>query len=217
MKYYSLDIETNHSDVSVAIPLQIALREVNERNFKPTCNFYSVRVKYDPPPDISPWSRDNLPPYLLDNEGILLTDAIQGMFRFVDQLRCGDPDPATLIGHNILAFDIPILRRHVSHQQWSQFFHYRVRDTSVLCNSLADAGLLEHGRLGDYLNQFNITQWVAHDASDDARCEAELYSSLVTKLNHMEQRIEDEFGPSRLEEWSETSKKRFGCFRYGEF
>lgn len=182
----SLDIETNSPDWTTAVPVMIGYNIRHPQTLESHHSWFDL-IRWPTPPVFEQWSHDNLPAIALENRGIGIDYSLAKLYKFLVYYQeahdiCGPDDKVTLLGHNILAFDIPCLRRFARAEQWDKVFHYRARDTAVVCGTLSDAGVLEYGKLGDYLSQFGIVNEQPHHAEADAKAEGDLYAAVVEML-----------------------------------
>lgn len=85
-------------------------------------------------------------------------------------------------GHNVLAFDIPLLRKALRHEWWTKTFHYRARDTAVIARFLADARRAPRlDKFGDIAAHFGVTLTDYHRALPDAKDESAVYAAMARR------------------------------------
>ena len=162
-----LDVEATCSNPLVAKPLQVGWTVWTPDGQMLKSEYYNIKWHF--PPTISEWSLENLPQECLRNEGIHMSALIK---RLRTSLR---DEQHILVGHNIGTYDIPLLRRYIGRETFDKLFHHRVRDTAVVCNWLADCGMIPQGGLDAHIDTFGVCNPRPHHALFDALAEARLY------------------------------------------
>jgi DNA polymerase III epsilon subunit-like protein len=127
----------------------------------------------------------DLAAHLADPETLTYT---QGREKFIEFCKRNMSGKRSLrpAGHNIAGFDIPFIKTTlgIPHEEWEQYFHYRILDTMPIVTMFQDAGWLpdDLGSQESLVKYYGVQARKAHVAKNDTLMWVDVYHSMVRAL-----------------------------------
>jgi len=184
MTICAIDLETTSPDAATCFIREIALVPLDADLRPDGADLWFQRVVSVPgQQDEEAFRLHGLAPEVGDPWFKVRDDLIAWARPFVDA-----DGPIQLLGHNIGAFDYPILVRQLGFDVARGLFSYRLRDTSPLIRAFQDADRLPKNltKLGQICEFLGGTDGSEHRALPDAIAEAKLYARLLNEIRKKE-------------------------------
>jgi oligoribonuclease (3'-5' exoribonuclease) len=192
MRYLSIDIEATglkENDLMIEfamIPFDASSGELAEDQA------YSTYIQCPSFETLKP----NLDPWVIEHNQKLIEKAHEqgiSMSQFKQRMEVYLQSPEikkyfnnqkiVLFGKSMNAIDLPFMNRDLGWNFMRQYFHHRQLDFSSACLAMIDLKILPAGMdSGTNLMRFLGMGEVAHNALDDAKNTAKMYTALLNKL-----------------------------------